>query len=432
MNKYIIFSLISLPIFCADLLLTGRPFIRINEETSTYESAYRSYISADGKTTIQLIGMTHAALPQFFQAVQGMTAGKVTLYELDGVHSLEDEKKIRDRVALLGDVYKNRWKISNAAHDYPDALGCIYQNAGLSYDGCAELIHADDEDKDKLDIKNFLNASDERIKQIVNGKTCGLPWIGISDSELDEKLDEKLKLFPAVHAAIMSKKALSSKIRRDTQQCLEDVDLVRSGKPPIGYLIKTYGARWEYILLGRNEFIFEALRNVWSRKQVPSQISIPYGAAHLQFVEDFLLKNGYQPIKGSDGWLVAAKLCPLTAANSTNATHVKKVYLSADGLMKIYLIGSSTTNDELSERDRWFVRSRIFGWEKSQKGELVEMAYTPDDMDYVAENLLRSGFVLIKEVPFVRKDNRKRHWHHRWGDSARNKDSFEAALENNF
>lgn len=429
MKIYTMISLLSLPIFCADMPLTGLPFLRINEETSTQETAYRSYKSADGKTTIQLIGMVHSALPEFYQTVESMTAGKVVLYELDGRHTLEDKKKMRDRVALLGNDYEKRWKICHAGHDYPDALGCVFQTAGLSYDGCAELVHADDEDKDKSDINDFVNTPDEKLKQTINDETRATLWVENTQSGLDEKL----KLFPAFHAAVRSKKALSNKIRLDTQQSLLDIDLVRSGKPPVGYLIKKYGQRWEYILLGRNEFIFVALRNVWSRSQIPTHISIPYGAAHLQFVEDFLIKNGYQSIKGSDGWLVAAKLCPIVSPTDTNATCAKKVYLSADRLMKIYLIGSSIS-DELSERDRWFVRSRIFGWERWQEefvNELVEIAYTPDDMDYVAENLVRSGFALISEAPFVRKNDRKRHCVCVGGRGVQG-GSFEVAIGNDF
>lgn len=429
MWTYIIFSLISLPIFCVDIQSAGQPFARINEEKSTHEVAYRSYISPDGKTTIQLIGIEHYAIPEFYQTVQSMIAGKVVLYELHG-HTLEDEQKIEDREALLGNVYNTRRRISRVNMYLPDALGCVSQ-AVMSYDGCAEVIHADRK-QPAFNVDDFINLPDEEIKQIIDSKARhALKENDEYDVMIhtDSKLDENLGLLPAIFAAKNSQRELSSHIRQVTKQALEDVDLIRSGELPIG-LIKDYGARWEKHVLERNEIIFEALRNVLSRSQVPTHISIPYGFSHLLFVEHFLLKNGYQPITGSDGWLVTAKLCPLTAATGVDATDVKKIYLSADGLMKIYLIGRST-NDEISKGDKLFVLSRIFGCEKSLNGKLVEIAYSPDDIDYVGENLLRLDFVLISEAPFVRNNNKEGQVLYN-GDGGLRWDSFEIGIDNYF
>lgn len=431
MKKYIIFSLISLPVFCAEMQLTGQPFLRINEETSTYETSYKSYISPDGKTIIKLIGMEHSALPKFYEMVADMTAGTVVLYELVG-HSLADEKKQYDRIALLGNDYSNKWKAAKKV-GYPDALGCVYQLAVLSYEGCAKLVHADNH---TFDVNAFINQSDDKIKQIVDAKTrqllieYGVPYGVLAEIIEESELNKYLRLLPALSACRTSEKELSNKIRHDTKEALLDLDLVHSGKPPIGYLIKKFGTRWEEILLDRNEIIFQLLRNFWSQSQVPAHISIPYGAGHLLFVENFLLKNGHQFIPGSDGWLVAAKLSPLTAETGVNATCVKKVYLSADGLMKIYLIGS-LEDDQFSANDLCFVRSRIFSWEESSDGQLVEIAYTPDDMGYIEKNLFRSRFVLTSEAPFVRKNNKKRHCLCRGGVGILG-GNFEIAIGNDF
>lgn len=300
----------SAPLLSFDL---GMPFLRINEENSTIEIAHRTYVSKDNKTTIQLIGMQHKALSSFYDSVQRMMANKVVLYESLGM-TIEDSEKFTARIASLGNYFSIMQTLLSFAK--PNALGLIRQPKGTSfYSSAAELIHADapaDEVMKHADILNKLDTflpvlNDDEVKnrlrymlQIQLHAVFG--W----DVDLGDDRNQ-LKMFALVLMAASwedDKTGPSHREREEIEGCNQEIESVKQGQ-----LLSPYK---NFVLLERNNFIYEALQGLWARAQIPDRIAVVYGAAHLPFVEEFLLRNGYQPLKGSDEWLVATKLAPLS------------------------------------------------------------------------------------------------------------------------
>lgn len=318
---------------------TGQYFTRIDEEGAASQCAYRSYIKEDENhpgnfITVQLIGMQHIAVPSFYDAVQGMIKGKVVLYELNGV-TLQQSKENAAKWQNLPSPHKERFQ-RYFRSETADCFGRVSQNR-LSYDQCRELIHADDPknpfaqsedgllkpdrviDFEQLTEKDFAwvskHGSEEDRKKAIDARILSLmkrEGIDCEESSIDEKLDFLIQKENEKRDEQMNCFALTSMEINSEIDCRKDVDFIRSGVWRNAEE-KRIGDFDKYIKIDRNEFIFTALKDVLGRSEVPSEIAVPYGAAHLPLVEDFLLSQGFAPLAGSDGWLTTAPLHHLPA-----------------------------------------------------------------------------------------------------------------------
>lgn len=323
MKYFIIFLFSSIYLTTALAFETGRYFSRIDEINAVVQTAYRSYSIVDSSTghtiNVRLIGITHKAIPEFYKQVEELIKDKVVLYELFG-STLEMVKEKKDRImALLSPEYKNRYINSLGRPSCPNSLGQVSQEDFLSYIQCKELIHADAEsgmeiiglpyDKDELSLiveqgnsealKNLIDT--EILNQMENFSiTCNESTIDENLPFLNEKFEKHCRSNP-------SRNVLSIRHRKEVDYCNKDIVIIRKSED----LHSHYNTIEKFIKVDRNDFIFTALNDLWNRDEIPTEIAIVYGAGHLPIVEDYLLRQGFKPVLGSDSWLTVAKIVPL-------------------------------------------------------------------------------------------------------------------------
>lgn len=411
----------SLALFSADV---SSFFIRINEEKSTSEVAFRSYLSPDSQTTVQLIGIEHTALPSFYENVEKMLEDKVVLYEMVG-GTLDDSARLNERIATLGTRYQTIYKAMERFRDRPDALGRISQQH-LNYAKVKELIHADvgaESEISKTMNGNILVMSDVQLENMLDSAvhdSLKSKQIEVKDEQNDvAQFEVCLSQLPGCNSL-----GLSFAQRENIKQAIIDDGLLRRGQCPPRLKAK-FGDHWQETCLGRNQFVFDALKNLWSRSNVPAQIIITYGACHMGFIEDFLLDNGYTHLNESDGWLVTANLVPdekdvklaILAPSEEKAkehasmpvgNEIKKTIFSSDSSVKIYLIGNGESTS--FGVDDFFLQRAALGFASDKElsqlnnGETLGVVYTTSNINFVEKQLLLNGFQTVKTEPFSRSN----------------------------
>ena len=371
----------SIAVFSMDEKSSIHDFIKMDETSGHIECAFTSYLSQDGKTTIDLIGIMHMATPDFYDSVHNRIKDQVVLYEMPG-YSVEDSRELTKRIASLGQIFKKIWD-ARYVDEIPDSIGCVRQGRYLSFDGCAEPIHADKKEEEAL----YFSVSDTDIKaKIFYAADKIFLQNGIEIQGPDELLNNISRL-PFLEAASKSKKGQSSILRRSIQEMFEDEISLSLGNKPEG-LIKHFGENWKEFMDDRHEIVFQKLIKLWAQKEIPARIPIVYGAGHMPYFEEFLKKNNYK-LRNKE-WLLAAKISPVIEGNKISSEIVEKVYISSNGFLKFYL-KDTRMNDNISENDAAFIQDCIMGT-VGAKDKLNNIRYTPANFEYVEENLLRLGF----------------------------------------
>jgi hypothetical protein len=333
MNKFrlVILSIICLFSFISHGAEAINPVSRFSyiDENNALVSAYKTYIKIDlenpkNTITVQLIGVWHNAIPQFYKDVEKLMEGKIVLYELPG-NTIETQKKTHAKLENLPSHYKEKLKACRGQltsfEEPADALGQVSQFHCLSYDGCKELIHADAKvlpwrtkssvDWETLDQKDFEiiceQGSEEDLKKFIDKKILSLMKynnIPCDESNTDENLSllkQKIEDRPKRSAEIIS---------RRLRRYLEDGrSLVEKGFDcKKGRLLyeNAFTPEERFIAIERNEFIFASLKELFNRPEILAPIAVVYGACHLPFVEEFLFEQGFMLLAGSEGWLTIA------------------------------------------------------------------------------------------------------------------------------
>jgi len=380
-------SLLAFPILSADGETLAESYFRIDELKSEFQTAYKTFVSADGKTTVQLIAVDQKGLPGYYETIEKMMANKVVLYECVDC-DLEENRKMYERIKSLGDSDVRRWR-ALYEDELPDALGRVSIMKSLPYENCAELVYAG--------IKHFYSNqttwewieknSDEAIKQRITARSTGaLNDMGITINNSDE-LDQKIAKLPELRAFSDSKRTLSNYLRESIKALYGDHRLIHLRRVPT-LTFSYFGDKWQEAIFGHVMIVSSKLKELWARTPVPSDIAVVYGFNHMAYVEDFLKDNDYQPQPQGEGWLTAAKICP----SSDLGNEFIKTYVSADLRTELRLIGQAIPND-ISPSDRYFIRDAILGEFKAQDGPLKK-EYRPSNFEYVEESLLRLGYQL--------------------------------------
>ncbi len=413
--KYIVCKLLfllALPIFSLE---PDQLYLRINNDESSLEVASKKFINADG-VTVELIATFHQALPEYYQEVDRRVADKVVLYELHG-GPLESTKKVRERVASLGEVYAERWFKLSPRGARPNALGMVNQD--LSYANCLELIHADAVDEPSSDDHDpFSNKSDDELRKLIDNlahralANYEVPW------ESDNEINEKLDIYRDRKASVKTKYDESIFLRNYVKEMLITTNQAKSSNyeglsdKEIEFI--------NYQILFRNQILFGAMRDLWTREVVPKQIAIPYGTGHMPFAEEFLLENGFSHVEGSTTWLLVAKL---EKELIDTEPELRKTYISADKLTEVHLIGS-IVKANFSDEDRSFLYNLTTTKYRDElalrgtaeginitllKEHPFEIIYSPKHIPFVERYLLKTGFEKTGEVPIFREE-RSEEW----------------------
>lgn len=284
---------------------TGQYFERINEENSTCEAAIRSYQSADGLITVQLIGVNHMALPTFYDRISQEIKDKVVIFEQQG-HGAEEEQQNLDKAQSLGAIYEERYRIIGPrGSDRPTLLGLVNQSACLSYGACKKKIPGDS----LYSPYSILSLTGEMLKGLIDcGATAFFKEADITVNAGDD-INEKLKIACSILEQKDTKESISNGYRFSIQQAHEEISALLQ-KPKLEDWPEGSKGR---ITIQRNNEINKALESLWITK-TKLEIAVVYGSAHLLPVEQFLLENGFVPIKGSDEWLTVAKLEPASVS----------------------------------------------------------------------------------------------------------------------
>ncbi|MCA9507474.1 MAG: hypothetical protein KC505_03510 [Myxococcales bacterium] len=273
---------------------TGIYFHRISADKLRYEAAFRKYQSEDRRVNVQLIGVDHLALPEFYQRVSRNISKKVVVYEQSG-DGAEDEKEFLSRLNSLNPTYKKRYELIAGQKN---ALGVVGQNTSLSYMTSAEKVCGDiPAFSQTIDYSpSFIMSYVEFIaKETI--KSAGLSLAN------DDDLDKKLKLAVQVLNQKETKKFMSENYRKSEEASRKLVDSLMDYPDEMDW--PRFSRERTYIM--RNNKINLVLKDLWSRKG-QLDIAVVYGAGHLPAVADFLRENNFKAI--AEEWVLAAKLVP--------------------------------------------------------------------------------------------------------------------------
>ncbi len=392
----------------------GGYFQRINHESNTIETAYKKYQSQSfADTEIWLVGLTHLAIPQYYNQVGQLLENNVVIYELFG-SSLEKAAKTELLAQGLSPDLQERFTKAIATNYMPDALGRIPQKVGLKYANCRELIHGDGvtEDEESVDDSNPEDEMDSLIEWINDNTRQNLTELNIEIKD-DDEINKKLDAFMILKVSKYSRLELSQQARKNIYKADLDVDLIRLDLCPAN-LDESESEEWRHICRSRSMFVFTRLWPILRRPVPPRVIVVTYGSVHMPYIEENILKQLGFRLKSED-WLVATYLLPRFDIKkhwrNLAQKEYKITYLNEDGNIIFHLIGNPS-QDERSQfffKDIFFVQEALSAAMQNQIGSRTyEVAYSPYSFSHT-KNMLERWFCFkqIRKRFFLRFVNEK-------------------------
>jgi hypothetical protein len=453
--------LISFPNYCMDF---ASQFLRINPSDNTSEHLIRHYTSPDGKLSIQLIAMSHIALPSFYRQVENRITKTLVAYESVG-QTIEELAEYNNKFIQLG-LPHSLWyeRVFGRPHEKPDALGRVSQEV-LSYKNAQELIHADTADPEwkSHEVLEVMQNDDvwlrNKVESLIHGR-MEMAGIKLAEGEgIEHKINE-LRLWQPNNK---NAHELSIAEINAVLEVQEESPLIRQGLFP-AQLSGDELKDWQFKKVTRSEYIFASLNKIFQRATIPNKVSVVYGAGHMCEVENFLLRSGFSADLKKDEWLIVSYLEPKSLEefapeklqaqyqqslppvihdqrddnkafpNEKRTFLNKKTLKSPNGHRSIHLFGSrypisSTTGDEqfiknTREEEYWLSLSKtqkeLLASLQENDPELrtmasnsismalqeksTELCYTPYNLKQVQEDLIAAGFVLSNEVFSINPD----------------------------
>lgn len=431
-------------------------FVRVNEETLTLETAFRSYMLSPiehdkAPIEVTLIGLDHEGVDEYYKTIDNMLKDHIVLYELNGAKLEELQEKEAYWKGLPEPYWTFYQRMINRVGNR-DSLDRISQSDGLTYSQCAELVHADsilpppgqeqevpqtwkiDFDMDnpsEMDREWVLKYGTlEHMQKFLEARGRFLlnrQGVTFDRNDLFLKIEEVLEKGLKEFAAFPTKEQHSDALRMQISKLAKETHAIRTGT-------HTYNEFEEFISIGRNEYIFSALENVLNRRPLPSnKIAVVYGAFHLPFVENFLQEKGFKLSDEKSGWLVVAHLTPKksdqeeepssdvpqNALGSDEEVTVEEelptigmfaTLKSSDDITLIYLIGSSSVHEwdapdmpsdnvflNNVKENQYLKKLQNAAGENSEIFVLpkkVTVLFTPRNLPMLVENLVNEGYRL--------------------------------------
>jgi len=273
MKLFIKISLLIVTFF--SLISHAGAWLKISDDKSMAQLALRTY--KKGNDTVKLVAMMHFGENEFYEQVNKILKNKIVIYELAG-GTFEQQKKLDEVIESLGSEYALRYKllrlISSPTSLFALRFGLAEQGAAVDYLPAAKLIHAD---VTGSPIFNLIDNQD-KLKQFLDAlvEDCVPPRIFKQHTDKNEALKAE------INQALKNKESLKDIVERDI---IQDKSIKNKlGNSEI-----------------RDQIIKNKLRELWNENMQPSEISVIYGADHLQEIEEFLIQNGF--VTTEEEWL---------------------------------------------------------------------------------------------------------------------------------